>query len=351
MEKYFKLQARLVPELINVAMKRNNILKEIHHHQPVGRRNLAEKLNEPERAIRKELEFLKDLGLIDITSSGAVLTNEGFDLLEPLVGYIKLIKGISDLEARLQQILQIPTVLIVPTSHEIEYTSDDIKRDLGRFAAGELKKIIFNRLGEEQSLIIAVTGGTTMAAVADSMSYEGQKRSITVVPGRGGLGENVDIQSNTISANMARKLGGTYRLLQVPDNLQESLLNSLSREPQIKEVLELLAKSQILIHGVGTACEMAQRRGMTSTEIAQLEAKGAVGEAFGFYVNEAGETVHTTTSIGVKFDDLARENLFVIAIAEGEEKAKAIKSVVSSQNHNVLITNEQTAKRIIEIYG
>lgn len=347
MDRYFKLQARLLPELINVAGKRNNILKEIHHSQPIGRRNLAEKLNQTERAIRKELDFFKGLGLIQITGSGAILTEEGEDLLDQLVDYIKLIRGISDLEAEVQKILHIPRVLIVPTSHDLKY----IKRDLGRFAAGELKKIILEKLITEDSLTIAVAGGTTMAEVANSLTWDGEKRAITVLPGRGGLGENVDIQSNTIAATLARQLGGTYRLLQVPDNLQKSLLNSLSQEPQIREVLNLLAKAKLLIHGVGTAQEMAKRRRLSTEAIGHLEEIGAVGEAFGFYINEHGQIVHTTTSIGIRLDDLVRKDLFVIAVAEGEEKARAIRSVVSPKTHNVLITDENTARKIIQIYG
>lgn len=347
MDRFFKLQARLLPELINVAGKRNNILKEIHHSQPIGRRNLAEKLNQTERAIRKELDFLKELGLIEVTASGAVLTEEGEDLLDQLVDYIKLITGISELEEEVANILHIPKVLIVPASHDIKY----FKRDLGRFAAGELKKIIFQRLTTENSMTIAVAGGTTMAEVANSMTWDGEKRNITVLPGRGGLGENVDIQANTIAATLARNLGGTYRLLQVPDNLQEPLLSSLSQEPQIKEVLNLLAETQMLIHGVGTTQEMARRRRLSPRAIKYLAELGAVGEAFGFYISEKGQIVHTTTSIGIRLDDLERKDLFVIAIAEGEEKARAIRSVVSPKTHNVLITDENTARKIIQIYG
>lgn len=345
MEKLIKVQSKLLPEIIVIAEKRYNILKEIQVSEPIGRRNLAEKLSEGERTIRNEMDFLHDLGLIEITSAGARLTAEGRELLSDLVDYIKVVKGISDLELEVQRALGITRVLIVPSSGEIEHD----KLELGRFAGKELKRLIDQEVANKGKITMAVTGGTTVAKIAETLSYDGQHRPVTIVPGRGGLGEQSEIQASNIAAEFAKKLGGTYRMLQIPDNLTESALYELSQIPQIKEVLNLLANASILVHGVGTAKEMAKRRGLTAEEISNLEAMGAVGEAFGFYFNEKGEIVHTTTSVGLKLDDLAKDNLMVIAVAEGAEKASAILSVVSPQYTDILITDEKTAKQILEL--
>lgn len=346
MERFLQIQSKLLPELIIIVEKRYNILKEIQHSQPIGRRNLAERLGEGERSIRNEMDFLKDLRLIEVTTAGATLTDAGHELLADLVDYIKVVKGLSDLEREVQRILGISQVLLVPDSHEAEYN----RRDLGRFAANKLKKIIVDKVAREGQITIAVTGGTTVGEVANTMEWDGKKRPVTVVPGRGGLGEDVEIQANTIASLFAKKLGGSYRMLHVPDNLQEATLHSLIQEPQIKEVLELVDTAKVLIHGVGTAEEMAKRRGLAFKELELLEAKGAVGEAFGFYFNEAGEIVYTTTSVGLKLDDLERNDLLVIAIAQGTEKARAILSVVSPDYHDILITDEKTAQEMLEIY-
>lgn len=188
-----------------------------------------------------------------------------------------------------------------------------------------------------------------MEEIAKSMGGARLQGQLIVIPGRGGLSERMEIQANTIAATFADKLGGTYVMLHVPDNLQESTLQSIMREQEVREVLDLLAKANILIHGVGTAREMAERRRMRSEEIARLEEVGAVGEAFGFYFNRAGEPVYSTTSIGLRLDDLAKKNMEVIAIAEGENKAQAILSVVTPQYHDMLITDELTANEILKI--
>ena len=340
-KRFLKIQNKLLPELIEIAEKRNNILKEIQHSQPVGRRNLAEKLNESERSIRNELDFLKEQRLIEITSAGTILTQEGKDLLNGLVDYIKSLKGISNLEEQVEEILGIK-VLIVPGAHNPHYN----KNELGRFAARELKKII-NK--STKPLTLAVTGGTTVAEVANNMIWDGLKRPITVVPGRGGLGEDVEIQANTIAATFAKKLGGTYRMLHVPDNLQESTLQEILQEPQIREVLDLLASTDILMHGVGTAQEMAERRDLEESELDFLAEKEAVGEAFGFYFDKEGKIVYTTNSVGLRLDDLKKDDLLVVAVAEGEEKARAIISVVSPDYQDILITDEKTARKMLEL--
>lgn len=345
MEKLIKVQSKLLPEIIKIAEKRYSILKEIQVSEPIGRRNLAERLNEGERTIRNEMDFLSDLGLIEITASGARLTPEGRDLLSDLVDYIKVVKGIGDLEIEVRNALGIKRVLIVPSSGEAEHD----KLELGRFAGKELKRLIDQQIAERGQVTMAVTGGTTVAKIAETLSQDHQRRPLTVVPGRGGLGEQSEIQASNIASEFARKLNGNYRMLQVPDYLTESALHELSQIPQIREVLNLLDNASILVHGVGTAHEMAWRRGLPAAEIANLEAIGAVGEAFGFYFNQSGEIVHTTTSVGLKLDDLARDELLVLAVAEGKDKASAILSVVSPEYTDILITDEKTAKRILEL--
>ena len=63
----------------------------------------------------------------------------------------------------------------------------------------------------------------------------------------------------------------------------------LLREKKIKEILDLINSAGILIHGIGTAAEMARRRGADPAEMERLHEQGAVGEGFGFFYNKGGE--------------------------------------------------------------
>ena len=122
----FKIQKKLVPELINVAEIRYNILKEIFNHQPLGRRTLARKLDLSIRSVRKHLDFLFDKSYIEITKSGTVITENGEDFLHELDNYMKEIKDIANLEDQIEEILDINNVMIVPVrclSSKLSYST------------------------------------------------------------------------------------------------------------------------------------------------------------------------------------------------------------------------------------
>jgi len=99
----FKIQKKLVPELINVAEIRYNILKEIFNHQPIGRRTLARKLDLSITSVRKHLDFLFDKSYIEITKSGTVITENGEDFLHELDNYMKEMKILLILKIKLKK--------------------------------------------------------------------------------------------------------------------------------------------------------------------------------------------------------------------------------------------------------
>ena len=59
---FVTLMRKLAPDLIDEITRRALILERIAAMQPVGRRQLAAKLNLPEREIRNTAAILKDLG-------------------------------------------------------------------------------------------------------------------------------------------------------------------------------------------------------------------------------------------------------------------------------------------------
>ncbi|MFO7814472.1 MAG: sugar-binding domain-containing protein [Halanaerobiales bacterium] len=335
-----KIQKKLVPELIKVAEIRYNILKEVFNHQPIGRRTLARKLDLSIRSVRKHLDFLYDKRYIKITKSGTVITENGEDFLHELDRYMKEIKDIANLEDKIESILGINKVMIVPE----EKDSEIINKEIGRFTSRFLKELI------KDDDIIAVTGGSTLAQVAETMLFTEEPREVTVIPGRGGLGEKVEIQANTIASKIAKKLGGKYKLLHIPDDITQESLTMITNEPSVKKTLDQLQQSNILIHGIGTAELMSSRRDMDESEIKKLKDKGAIAEAFGLYFNEEGQVVYSTASVGLSMTDLKNIDK-VIAVAGGVDKARAIISVVSSRYHDILITDEITAREIISIKG
>ena len=200
-------------------------------------------------------------------------------------------------------------------------------------------------------MILAVSGGTSCAAVADMLPEGPAPAGIEVVPARGGLGEVVDYQANIIAARVAQKLKARYRLLHLPDSLGTEALQIVMKDEKIQEILAMINSAKVLLHGIGTADEMARCRNATPEEIKKLESKGAVGEVFGLFFNARGEIVERIPGLGLYLEDLIKCAKHVIVVAGGRRKAEAIIAIVGNHPRDILVLDEGAARRILEISG
>lgn len=339
MKDIISLQQKIVPELIELLQKRYTIMRNIYFSQPIGRRALSQQLNIGERIIRTEVSFLKEQGLVDINPLGMSITKEGEELIERLKDFIHELKGLNNIENILKAKLKIKKVIVIPGDIE-----DDpmIKKDLGRSAANYIRNII------KQDSIIALTGGSTVLEVANEMPQSYVSSNITVVPARGGLGREVEKQANSIAAVLAKKLGGTYKMLHVPDNIGKEAVNTLMNEPDIKDVVDILKKADILIFGIGRSDIMAARRNLPSEIKDYLKTRNAIAEALGYYFDKNGSIVYATPSIFLTIEDLTNIKN-IIAVSGGKNKAEAIVSTCRSGNVGVLVTDEGAAFEILKI--
>lgn len=335
----FKLQKRIVPELMEILERRYCILRSIKYNEPIGRRVLASSLSLGERTVRNEIEFLNSSELIKVCNEGMYITEEGREIIESLQNFIHELKGLKETEEKIKEYLSIKKVYVVPGSYEDDA---NIVQEVGRTSALYLKEIL------KDDMIISLTGGNTIKEVVDNMPKISKLKNILVLPARGGMGRNVGTQANTLTAILAEKVSGSYKLLHVPDNLSENALKAILEEPSISEIIKNLKKSNIVIYGVGRADEMAEKRGLTKELRDEILKKGAVGEALGNYYDIQGNIVYKHTTIGINEED-ANEMEYSIAVAADYKKAEAIIGALKGKENSVLIIDEGTAERILHI--
>ncbi|MCS0542533.1 hypothetical protein NXY55_21400, partial [Aeromonas veronii] len=295
MSSIIEVQQKLLPDLLEVMQKRHEILKYIRLMQPIGRRNLSTSLGHSERVLRGEVQFLKEQNLVDFSTAGMSLTSEGAELLKDLEDVMKEVLGLRVLESKLKEKLKIKGVIVVSGDSD---TTPWVKKEMGRACVSRIKQ----RLSGEN--IVAVTGGTTLVEVAEMMTPDSKWRSILFVPARGGLGERVENQANTICAKMAEKASGDYRLLHVPDVVSNEAYHSFVAEPSIRDVLNLIKSSSMVVHGIGDAITMAERRKTDEEDMKKIIESHAVAEAFGYYFDEDGKVVHRVQTIGIQLENL-----------------------------------------------
>lgn len=338
MNNILALEQKIIPEMVELLLKRYQILKSIYYNQPVGRRMLSQELNMGERIVRSEVNFLKEQDLIEINSIGMIVTKEGEHILESLQEAIHSINGLAIIEEQLAKHLGIARTFIVPGDSDEDKT---VLKEMGRIAADYIKGVI------DDGSVIALTGGSSVRQVIESMPRV-CKNSITVVPARGGMGSNVETQANTLVEKLAVKLNAKYKLLHVPDKISHEALDTMLNEPDIKEIAELIERADILIFGLAKAKDISIRRGLSSEKTSRLINNGAVGEAFGYYFNASGEIIYKTPCIGISFEK-AKNTRRVIAVAGGKGKAEAILSTKIQNPHMILVTDEGAAKAILNI--
>lgn len=338
MQEILSLQKKIVPELVEVLDKRYSILRTIYYNQPIGRRVLANQLDLSERIVRSEINFLKSQNLIDINTPGMTVTEEGQEVVDKLKDFIHEIKGLSDIEKNIKSFLGLKDVVIVPGDVK---KNKSILKDIGKATANYLKSII------RDNNIIALTGGNTIKEFVEAVPKMRNLSNVLVVPARGGMGRKVEIQANTLAASLAKKLNGSYKLLHIPENLSLSLLDTLLKEKEIKEVIDNIHKADILIYGIGEALVMAEKRDVSKEEYDKLKELGAVGEAFGCYFNKDSKVVSENTSIGININEARKINTH-IAVAAGENKVDAIIATMMNNHNAVLVTDEAAGRKIVE---
>lgn len=341
MENQLEIMNAIAPDMMESVQERFIVLQNIDWMAPVGRRTLALKLGLTERVLRTETEMLKQLQLIDTSKSGMTITPEGKKVLTGLESLMGQYSGMKQNEHRLAEYFNVEKCVIVSGNSDEE---EKVLANFGLMVSEALQKLLPAREN-----VIAVMGGTTMAAVADNMIALDDKISHNVfVPARGGIGETVGIQANSVSAMMAAKTGGTSRPLYVPERVSHETYQSLLQEPSVQEVLGLIDESTCVIHSIGQAFHMAERRGMSEKELVMLKEKGAVSESFGYFFDDQGDVVYKIPRIGLQLKDLKKVPV-ILAVSGGASKAKAIEAYMkNAPQQTYLITDESAANEILK---
>lgn len=225
MRKILEIQKQLLPDLMDVLKTRYNILHQIMLSELIGKRTLAASLHMTERVLRAETDLLKAQGLIEIESSGMRISEAGRRLLEEMGPMAKELFGLNELSEKIRRTYGLRKVVVVPGDCE---ASPLTKRDLGREGA----KALLGVMNQEDT--IAVTGGSTLAAVAEELNPHASvlMKNSWFVPARGGLGESVEFQANTIASTMAKRVGAQYRIAACPRSAERRCLPIACAGPQ-----------------------------------------------------------------------------------------------------------------------
>lgn len=328
----------IAPDLMEEVELRSLVLERVAALGPVGRRALAQRLHLAEREVRSAADALKDAGLINQSAAGMELTETGRGLVDAARTVSRGRRSLASMELALARKLNVERVCVVRGDADMD---ESVMEEAACAAAGQLRFLL------QDAQVLAVSGGRTMAAVAEAI-VPAAPIDITVVPAQGGMNAPVGVQANTLAEAIAGRLGGQYRLIHLPEGLSAAAAEEMSRLPQVREGLELLRHADVLLYGVGCAEDTLGRRAVGAAERDALMRQGAAGEALGLYFGAGGSVIGGKGSLTLRAQELGRV-CDTAAVAVGRGKAEAIIAVCMHHPHRLLVTDEGAAAGMMEL--
>jgi DNA-binding transcriptional regulator LsrR (DeoR family) len=120
----------------------------------------------------------------------------------------------------------------------------------------------------------------------------------------------------------------------------------------VSEVFNLARSADLKIVGIGTVDNQAHlvKSGMLQPdELEEIAALGGVGELLGHFFDNKGrilETSVTARTLAASFSEDGKDR--IVAIAGGPVKTEAIRAVLHSHKLHGLITDERTARLLLQ---
>jgi DNA-binding transcriptional regulator LsrR (DeoR family) len=200
--------------------------------------------------------------------------------------------------------------------------------------------------------VVGIGHGRTLAATVDRLPRLPRTR-VRFVSLLGCLTRNAAANPFDVIHRLAEKVAAEAYFMPVPffaDSVADRQV--LMAQKSLTDVLTLAQQAQLHMVGIGeigARAHMLETGMITPDEFAELSRAGAVGEVLGHFLGADGRPVDAPLNqraLSLELEDLRGKE--VVAIAGGHGKARAIAAVLSSGVVTGLITDEATARRIVD---
>jgi DNA-binding transcriptional regulator LsrR (DeoR family) len=250
-----------------------------------------------------------------------------------------------DLEQQIKNKFELKNVIVVSTDG---LTPEMIKKSIGQAGAYYLSK----NLGSSKQL--GISWGTTLSELVKEYPFE-QREKINIVPLVGGIGtQHVEIHSNQLAYELARKMNGTCSYLYAPAIVEtQELKDYLLEIPDIAMVLEKGKNVDVALISIGnpyTGSTMQSLGYLQNDDLQQFQKMGVVGDIASRFFDREGKIVNHPLNdkvIGLPLEQL-KEIKNVIALVEGTHKIESLFAALKGEFIDVLIIDEQSASILIK---
>jgi DNA-binding transcriptional regulator LsrR (DeoR family) len=194
-------------------------------------------------------------------------------------------------------------------------------------------------------------GRTLAAAVADMPRTDpGAVRFVSLT---GGLTRNYAANPHDVMHRLAEKTGAAAYVMPIPFFANSAGDREILRDQRgVSDIFDLALSADLMFIGLGTVqpdAQLVSSQMISTDEIEEVRERGGVGEMLGHFFDEAGRPVET--SLTARTVSLGLEQLSgrrIVALAGGASKIAAMRSVLNSGYLKGLITDERSAKALME---
>ena len=292
----------------------------LYYGEELTQSQIAEKLNVSRSTVIRLIQSAREIGLVKITIGVASDTFE--------------------LERDLENRYGLKMVRLVPEAVDEQMQ----RRWLGQAAAEMLIE-----LARDDSTI-ALSWGSTMQAMADSLQGSAAHKGMLTVALNGGL-HNASRGTNPheVAEQVGQFFGATSHSLYAPVYVRnEATAAGLYRDNGVQQALNLARNATLVVFsfgGIQASATMLKLGYVTPDEREFLLRNGAVGEIAGRWIDRDGATVRmppTIHPIGITVEELKRipERM---AVAGGAEKLNAIRAGLKGGLVTHFVSDERTA--------
>jgi len=298
----------------------------LYYESDFSQQEIAKKLGVSRPTISRLLQQAKELGFVRI------------EIMDPM-------ENNKELARKLKSKYGLHTVLVCnsPINDDNEITQFIAKR-----AAELLNEIVTD--GD----IIGITWGNTMYHVATNLKKK-RVKGVEVIQLNGGISQS---QVNTYASETVNLFAEAFntipRYLPLPiifDNPEVKKMVESDRH--ISRIIEMGKQANVAVFTVGTVKKNALlfRVGYLNKEEEKDIQQHAVGDICSRFFTKSGDIfseVIDERTVGIELEELKKKEKSIL-IAGGEKKIEAIHGALSGKYANYLITDQFTAKHLLEL--
>ena len=254
------------------------------------------------------------------------------------------IANCMDLASELTKKYSLKECRVIPSIKE------DINSVIGLGQAGA--KMMEKYLHSENPIIMGVGTGKVLNMLVNELSPMNcpEHKMLALV---GNMTIDGSASAHEVVSKIADRIKSTYYPMPLPVIVSsEDEKNLLHNQQSTKNVLELAKKVNVSFVGIGQFDKHAplyEDSFINKNELDTLVKKHAVGEIIGWAYDKNGNIIDCGINKRVTSIPLEKNpQNNVIGIAAGDHKIKSIKAALKGNLINGLITNENTAKSLLE---